>query len=94
MSAWYVYIVECNDADSTLYTGITTDIAKRIETHNKGKGAKYTKSRRPVVLKKSFECQTKSEALKLEYRIKQLPRDQKLCYIYPETTLPLQETAP
>lgn len=84
MSQWYVYIVECSDL--TLYTGITTDIAKRIETHNKGKGAKYTKSRGPVVLKKSFECQTKSEALKLEYKIKQLPKEEKLSYVPQEQT--------
>jgi len=80
LSAWYVYIVECNDADKTLYTGITTDISKRIEKHNTGRGAKYTKSRGPVVLKKSFECATKSEALKIEYKIKQLPREEKLTY--------------
>ena len=79
MSNWYVYIVECSDL--TLYTGITTDIAKRIEAHNNGSGAKYTKSRRPVVLKKSFECKNKSEALKLEYKIKQLPKEEKLTYV-------------
>jgi putative endonuclease len=76
---WYVYIVECSD--STLYTGITTDIAKRIEKHNKGTGARYTKGRGPVLLKKSFECSNKSEALKLEYTIKQLPREEKLTYV-------------
>lgn len=81
MSVWYVYIVECNDADKTLYTGITTDIAKRIEKHNRGTGARYTKGRGPVTLKKSFECPNKSEALKLEYKIKQLPREEKLTYV-------------
>lgn len=79
MSQWYVYIVECSDL--TLYTGITTDIAKRIEKHNKGTGAKYTRNRGPVTLKKSHECQTKSEALKLEYKIKQLPKEEKLSYV-------------
>ena len=73
---WYVYIVECSDG--TLYTGITTDVNKRIETHNKGKGAKYTKKRIPVVLRASFEGFDKSTAAKEEYRIKQLTRKEKL----------------
>ena len=46
MKKWYVYIVECSD--KTFYTGISTDVDKRIETHNKGRGAKYTKYKRPV----------------------------------------------
>jgi putative endonuclease len=75
---WFVYIVECNDEDKTLYTGITTDIERRIKQHNEGKGAKYTRGRGPVTLVKSFECLTKSEALKLEYQIKQLSREEKL----------------
>jgi putative endonuclease len=82
---WYVYIVECSD--QTLYTGITIDIEKRIQKHNEGKGAKYTKGRGPVALVRSFECQDKGEALRLEYKIKQLPREEKLRYIYPETTV-------
>jgi putative endonuclease len=58
-------------SDGTLYTGITTDINRRVETHNKGKGAKYTKTRLPVVLMVSFESTDRS-ASKEEYRIKQL----------------------
>jgi putative endonuclease len=73
---WYVYIVECTDG--TLYTGITTDVNKRIETHNKGKGAKYTKTRLPVVLRATFDGFDKSTAAKEEYRIKQLTRKEKL----------------
>ena len=76
---WYVYIVECSDG--TLYTGITTDVNKRIETHNKGKGAKYTKTRLPVVLRASFDGFDKSSAAKEEYRIKQLTRKEKLTYV-------------
>jgi putative endonuclease len=76
---WYVYIVECSDG--TLYTGITTDVNKRIETHNKGKGAKYTKTRLPVVLRASFDGFDKSTAAKEEYRIKQLTRKEKLVII-------------
>lgn len=73
---WYVYILKC--ADDTLYTGITDDIERRIRQHNEGKGAKYTRGRGPVALVKSFEFQTKGEALKEEYRIKQLSRREKL----------------
>lgn len=73
---WYVYILECSDG--TLYTGITTDLDKRLKTHNNGKGAKYTKTRLPVVLKASFEAEDRSSASKEEYRIKQLTRKQKL----------------
>jgi len=73
---WYVYIVECSDG--SLYTGITTDVNKRIATHNKGLGAKYTKTRLPVVLRASFDGFDKSTAAKEEYRIKQLTRKQKL----------------
>jgi putative endonuclease len=82
MKPYYVYIIECSDG--TLYTGITIDVNKRIETHNKGKGARYTKTRLPVVLRASFDGFDKSTAAKEEYRIKQLSRKDKLklCYIY------------
>lgn len=73
---WFVYLLRC--VDDSLYCGITNNLEKRIITHNKGKGAKYTKGRRPVVLLKYFELETKSEALILEYRIKQLPRQEKI----------------
>ena len=73
---WYVYILECSDG--TLYTGITTDLDKRLKTHNNGKGAKYTKARLPVVLKASFEAENRSLASKEEYRIKQLTRKEKI----------------
>lgn len=76
---WYVYIVECSDG--SLYTGITTDVNKRIETHNKGKGAKYTRGRRPVKLLISFSVESKGVALKEEYRIKQLTRADKLLLV-------------
>ncbi len=73
---WIVYILKCSD--NSLYTGATNNLAKRIATHSAGKGARYTKSRLPVVLIKSFTCTSKSEALKLEYRIKQMSRAEKL----------------
>jgi putative endonuclease len=73
---WHVYIVECSD--KTLYTGITNNLERRITQHNEGKGAKYTRGRGPVALIKSFTCSSKSEALKLEYKIKQLSKEEKL----------------
>lgn len=78
---WYVYIVLCSK-DNSLYTGITNNLDRRIKQHNSGKGAKYTKNRGPVVLVKSFKVETKSQALKLEYKIKQLPRQQKLDFTF------------
>lgn len=73
---WYVYLLLC--ADNTLYCGITNNIARRLEAHNSGKGAKYTRSRRPVSLYKSWEFQTKSAAAKREAAIKKLSRKEKL----------------
>lgn len=75
----YTYIVECRD--KTLYTGWTTDLEKRIKAHNEGKGAKYTKSRAPVKLVYYEQYETKQEALKREYAIKQLTRKEKLALI-------------
>jgi putative endonuclease len=76
---WYVYIVEC--FDGTLYTGITTDINRRLNQHNSGKGAKYTSIRRPVKLMSISEVGDRSDASKEEYRIKQLTRKEKIEYI-------------
>ncbi len=66
----YVYIVECSDG--TLYTGWTVDIKKRLEQHNRGTGAKYTRSRSPVTLRYLEELDTKEEALKREHAIKNI----------------------
>lgn len=72
-----MYIVQCNDDKNTLYTGITNNLEKRLKAHNSGKGAKYTKIRRPVSLIRFFVCSDKSEALKLEIYIKSLSRQEK-----------------
>ncbi|MBT3310631.1 MAG: GIY-YIG nuclease family protein [Desulfobacterales bacterium] len=72
---WVVYLVRCSD--KSLYCGITNDLKKRLEAHNSGKGAKYTRSRRPVKLVVTSSEMTKSDALKLEYRVKQVPADRK-----------------
>ena len=73
---WKVYLVRCSD--NSLYCGISNDYKSRLIEHNSGKGAKYTRSRRPVELVGISSEMTKSEALKLEYRIKQLPADKKI----------------
>ncbi len=73
---WYIYILECSDG--SLYTGITIDVNRRLLEHNSGKGAKYTRNRRPVKIRAVFEAQSRSEAAKEEYRIKQLSRKEKL----------------
>ncbi|TET46909.1 GIY-YIG nuclease family protein [candidate division TA06 bacterium] len=76
---WYVYIVQCND--SSLYTGITSDVKRRVEEHNKGRGGGYTNSRRPVRLVYTEQCKNRSEALKRERQINHLPRAKKLTLI-------------
>ena len=71
----YTYILKCKD--DSLYTGWTNDLKKRITSHNAGKGAKNTKARRPVELVYYEEFQTREEAMKREYAIKQLSRKEK-----------------
>ncbi len=73
---WAVYLVRCSD--NSLYCGVTNNFKNRLIEHNSGKGAKYTRSRRPVELVGISPEMTKSEALKLEYRIKQLPANKKI----------------
>lgn len=69
---WFVYILECSD--KTYYTGITKNISNRIQQHNAGKGAKYTRSRIPVRLVWYSECLDKSMALQTEHAIKSMKR--------------------
>ena len=71
----YTYILKCQDG--SFYTGWTNDLEKRIQAHNAGKGAKYTKNRRPVKLIYWEEYETKSEAMKREYAIKHMSRQEK-----------------
>ena len=74
-STWYLYILRCKDG--TLYTGITTDVQKRLEAHRSGKGAKYTRGRGPLELVYREACGSHSDALKRELEIKSLTRDKK-----------------
>lgn len=72
----FVYLLSC--ADGTLYTGYTTNVARRLAMHNAGKGARYTRARRPVTLLICWTYATKSEALRAELAMKALPRAEKL----------------
>ncbi|HIU72016.1 MAG TPA: GIY-YIG nuclease family protein [Candidatus Galloscillospira excrementipullorum] len=74
--AWYVYMVRC--ADGTLYTGTALDVTRRIALHNEGKGAKYTRGRRPVCEIYRECCADRSAALRREAAVKRLSRQQKL----------------
>ncbi len=74
--AWYVYMLRCGDG--SLYTGSTTDVRRRLETHQSGKGAKYTRSRLPVSLAYTEMAADRSAALRREAAIKKLPRGEKL----------------
>ena len=76
MNKNFTYIVECSD--HTLYTGWTNDLEKRIEAHNTGKGAKYTKTRGPVRLVYFETFSTKEEAMSREYHIKRMSRQEKI----------------
>jgi len=76
MDSWYIYIVRCGD--NSLYTGITKDLEKRIMEHNSGpKGAKYTRSRRPVALVYSEEAPSRSAATSREHHIKKFKKSRK-----------------
>ena len=72
----YTYMVKCGDG--TLYTGYTTDVLRRTKMHNQGKGAKYTRSRLPVELVYYEVHESKTDAMKREYDLKQLTRVEKL----------------
>ena len=73
---WFVYILECKDG--SLYTGMTDHVNRRVEVHNAGKGAKYTRGRGPVVLRYFEQAESYSAALRREAAIKRLTRQQKL----------------
>jgi putative endonuclease len=76
MPAWFVYMLHCGDG--SLYTGVSTDVVARIETHNQGRGARYTRSRLPVALALVEKKRSRSAALKREAAVKLLSRAKKL----------------
>jgi putative endonuclease len=78
MDMWYLYVLEC--ADGSLYTGITTDVARRFTQHASGKGARYTRSHPPLRVAGSVACGTRSEALKAELAVKRMSAVEKRAY--------------
>ena len=74
-NTWYLYILRCGDG--SLYTGITTDVDRRLEAHRSGHGAKYTRGRGPLTLLYRELCGSHSDALKREQAVKQLSRAEK-----------------
>jgi Predicted endonuclease containing a URI domain len=77
--AYYCYLLQC--ADGTYYCGWTKDVQRRLDTHNKGRGAKYTRIRRPVALVYYEELANQSEAMRREHKLKQKTREQKALLI-------------
>ena len=73
---YFVYILECSDG--TYYTGNTNNLKKRLEAHNCGRGARYTRARRPVRLAWFGECATRREAMRRERQVKRLPACEKI----------------
>lgn len=76
---YFLYILRCGDG--SLYTGITTDVERRLQTHQSGKGAKYTRGRGPLTVVYREPCGDKSAALRRELEVKALSREQKLALI-------------
>jgi putative endonuclease len=76
MTKWKVYILRCNDG--SLYTGITTDIKKRLKRHNDGKASKYTRVKKPVEIVYTEDAINATSAKKREFEIKKLSRQNKL----------------
>lgn len=76
---WFLYILKCRDL--SLYTGVTTDIARRFKTHSNGKGARYTRTRLPLEVVYQEACKTRTQALIRECAVKALPKTKKLALI-------------
>ena len=76
---WNLYLIECTD--DSLYTGITTDVERRFQEHLSGKGARYTRSHKPLRLVASCPVGSRSEALRAELALKQLPKARKIAAV-------------
>ena len=76
---WHLYVLKCHDG--TLYAGITNDLPRRLEQHNRGTASRYTRSRLPVKFAYQERCRGKSSALRKEYAFKQLSREEKEAHI-------------
>ena len=90
-SRWHVYLLRC--ADGTLYTGITTDVSRRVKQHNAGTASRYTRSRRPVVLLYHKRVTDQSAALKREIAIKKLSREEKESLVATKPVIGLRATS-
>lgn len=77
--AWCVYVLRCGDG--TLYTGVTTDLARRLTLHERGRGARYTRGRGPFVVLHVEHGLTRGDALRREAALKKLSREQKLALV-------------
>ena len=75
-SNWFLYVLRC--ADGTLYTGVTTDLTRRVVEHNSGRGARYTAGRRPVALLAAWRFPDRGSAQRAEARFRRLSRARKL----------------
>lgn len=82
--AWYVYMVRCGDG--SLYTGVTSDVARRVAEHNAGRGARYTRAHLPVTLAAAWRTGSRAEALAAEVALKRLDRSHKLRLIEDQTS--------
>ncbi|GHA11572.1 hypothetical protein GCM10008090_21680 [Arenicella chitinivorans] len=85
--SWFVYMLYC--ADDSLYTGITTDLERRVNEHNHcaHKAARYTRARRPVKLAYAEPCESRSAASQREHQLKRLSRSEKLNLVYHSNSL-------
>jgi len=79
MQTWYVYLLRC--ADNSLYCGISSDVNRRLTEHNAGTASKYTRSRLPVFLEEYVQVTDKSEALKLEIKVKKQSQKNKISFL-------------
>ena len=76
---WCVYVLNCRNG--SLYTGITNDLVNRLQQHERGKGSKYVRSRRPFELVKTISCKDAGEARRLEFDLKRLTRKEKIAVL-------------
>lgn len=82
---WYVYLLEC--ADESLYTGITNDLEKRMDAHRRGTGSKYVRGKGFGRLLHALVAEDKSDAARIEYRVKSLERNEKITFFMRHETL-------
>ena len=80
--SWMTYLLLC--ADGKIYCGVTSDMEKRLDAHNRGTASRFTRARLPVKLLAKSRAMGKAEAFRLEYRIKRLPREKKLAVLKEE----------